>query len=79
MQKLLISLAIAAVGLVGQSQAFAQASYWPAYRLDAPYWPAYRSHDYREGCVRWNWQELSYYNYCAASDRRPLRALKARG
>jgi hypothetical protein len=32
---------------------------------ERPYWPAYEYREVPEGCIKWNWQELSYYNYCA--------------
>lgn len=31
---------------------------------ERPYWPAYEYREVPEGCIKWNWQELSYYNYC---------------
>jgi hypothetical protein len=70
MRKLLMigSLAIAAVVWSSQARAFGELPFWnwPAYYPDAPYWPAYRPTErvVGEDCVRWNWQEHSYYNYC---------------
>jgi hypothetical protein len=83
-----LSLAIAMMTWCGQAQAFGEWPFWPAYHPDAysPYWPASRTYNYRveEGCVRWNWQEMSYYNYCPSADSvvrrpRPQRALNVRG
>ena len=31
---------------------------------ERPYWPAYEYRQVPEGCIKWNWQQLSYYNYC---------------
>ena len=31
---------------------------------ERPYWPAYEYREVPDGCIKWNWQELSYYNYC---------------
>lgn len=80
MRKLLV---IASLGFTtgfwsGQAVAFGEAP-WPAYRPDAPYWPDYRSSPGALGadCVRWNWQEHSYYNYCGNSRHfvRPLTSV----
>jgi hypothetical protein len=45
------------------------------------YWPAYRIWERPDGvdCIRWNWQERSYYDYCAGSDRNRTKALRVRG
>ena len=36
---------------------------------ERPYWPAVEVREVPEGCIKWNWQELSYYNYCARGVR----------
>lgn len=86
MRKLLVmgSLAILALGGAGQAQAFEDSPFFgPANGSDGVYWPAYRTPEWagREGCVRWNWQELSYYNYCASEPyrRRAKAVLRVRG
>lgn len=90
MRKLLIIGSFAVLTAVSSSQAFADGPYGPYgpylsdYRTNAPYWPAYRSYDWanQAGCVRWNWQQLSYYNYCGdpGSYVRPGRGgLRVRG
>ena len=76
MRKLLLigSLALMSLGSPGQRQArdyyYYEWDFWwgPANGSDAAYWPDYRSPDKvaprDPACVRWNWQELSYYDYC---------------
>ena len=44
---------------------------------ERPYWPAYEDRQVPEGCVRWNWQQLSYYNYCPRGVR--SQTLRVRG
>lgn len=44
---------------------------------DRPYWPAYEIRDVPEGCIRWNWQQLSYYNYCPRLHQ--TKVLRVRG
>ena len=86
MRKLLIGLSLAIATVIWGGEAVAQSQwqfwpYWPAYHPDAPYWPYYRPHNVPvgENCVRWNWQELSYYNYCGSpySAYRPARSQRA--
>jgi hypothetical protein len=31
---------------------------------ERPYWPAYETVIVPDGCIRWNWQQGSFYNYC---------------
>ena len=38
-------------------------------RSNRPYWPAYEDRVIPEGCVVWNWQQLSYYDYCPRRNR----------
>jgi hypothetical protein len=76
MRKFLLTGSVALMSLVSPDHGQAHdyyyyewGSWWgPANGSDAAYWPAYRTTDAavpREpGCVRWNWQELSYYDYC---------------
>ena len=78
MRKLFVvaGLAITAVAGAGHATAADTALYWNL--GNAPYWPAYRATEWAgENCVRWNWQELSYYNYCGDSGRfvRPARTV----
>lgn len=78
MRKLFVvaGLAIATVVGAGQAMAADTALYWNL--GNAPYWPAYRATEWAgENCVRWNWQELSYYNYCGDVGRfnRPARTV----
>ena len=44
---------------------------------ERPYWPAYEHRLVPEDCIRWNWQQLSYYNDCPRGVRSP--ALRVRG
>jgi hypothetical protein len=75
MRKFLLIGSLTLMSLVspGHSQAddyyYYEWGFWwgPANGSDAAYWPAYRTD--RDAprdpqCVRWNWQELSYYDYC---------------
>ena len=78
MRKLFVvaGLAITTVAGAGQAKAADTALYWNL--GNAPYWPAFRATEYAgENCVRWNWQELSYYNYCGDAGRfvRPARTV----
>jgi len=46
---------------------------------ERPYWPAIEIREVPEGCIKWNWQELSYYNYCPRGIRPGSKALRVRG
>ena len=79
MQKLLLA-SFLAVGVFwsGYASAFGDGPFGPASGSDGVYWPAYRaSHRVYagEGCVRWNWQQLSYYDYCGGYYARPSRGI----
>ena len=84
MRKLMVTSSLVVAMVVGSGQAWAFFD-WPGYgyRTDAPYWPEYRAVAIPEaGCVRWNWQQLSYYDYCRDWARfapRDRRALRVRG
>jgi len=83
MQKLLLASFIA-VGVFwsGYASAFGDGPFGPASGSDGVYWPAYRA-SYRayagEGCVRWNWQQLSYYDYCGYYARPSRGVVRVRG
>ena len=75
MRKLLLvtSLAVMSLGSPGRGQAhdyyyYEWGPWWgPANGSDAAYWPHYRASAWGardQACVRWNWQQLSYYDYC---------------
>jgi len=84
MPKLLLisAIIITAVAASGRNSAFAEVFFWggPAEQSDAAYWPAYRAPERVEGsdCVKWNWQQRSYYNYCAPLGRFIPRAIVLR-
>jgi hypothetical protein len=45
---------------------------------ERPYWPAFEYREVPQGCIKWNWQQLSYYNYCPKVYP-GSRALRVRG
>jgi hypothetical protein len=61
-------LLMASIVLSSQSRANDEGKSWNWSVTDpnARYWPAYRVVDRPEGadCIRWNWQERAYYDYC---------------
>lgn len=69
-----LSLALAAPAVTaptnaraGDYWAWSADSHWPWGNLDAvPYWPDYREPHAvdADNCIRWNWQQHAYYNYC---------------
>jgi hypothetical protein len=88
MRKLLLISAIMTVSVAasGPTSAVAEVFFWggPAEQSDAAYWPAYRAPERVDGpdCVKWNWQQHSYYNYCAPLGRfipRARTVLRVRG
>ena len=73
---LVASLALMTLASPGRGQAhdyyyYEWGPWWgPANGSDAAYWPNYRRVEPRDpACVRWNWQELSYYDYCPPGGR----------
>jgi hypothetical protein len=67
---LISSLLVALGGWSNPARAIDEGPFWggsadPRVR----YWPAYRIRERPEGvdCIRWNWQERSYYDYCTGS------------
>lgn len=85
MRKLLLvgNVALMLLGALGHGQArdyyYYEWDFWwgPANGSDAAYWPHYRTSDWGTqrdpACVRWNWQELSYYGYCGQGGYRAHR------
>ena len=64
------SVALAVALMVNQANAVGE----------RPYWPAYEERVVPEGCIKWNWQQLSYYNYCpSVVDPHRTRVLRVRG
>ena len=66
MRPLLLAIGLLILPIGWSNQARAYDGHWPWSSIDAPYWPDYRTpaQPVGENCVRWNWQERSYYNYC---------------
>ena len=55
---------------------------WPEIALatgQRPYWPASEVIEVPEGCIKWNWQQLSYYNYCPRAVRPAPNVVRVRG
>ena len=46
-------------------------------KSNRPYWPSYEERLIPEGCVVWNWQQLSYYYHCPTGHR--SKVVRSRG